>query len=185
LEDAYAARGFLARCAYLARRDANLPEHCRPEAARLYDERGRNLIRACLRRRGDIPQDCIMVARALCWNPDPALRDASLAVELVREATRTRSRGADGWNALGLAHYRGGDWKAARLALERSMQLSKGGGGRDWFLMAMTCWQAGRREEARRWYSRAAGWMEGRARSDTELVRLRAEAKALLGARDR
>jgi tetratricopeptide (TPR) repeat protein len=180
LEDAYAARDFLARCAYLARRDANLPEHCRSEAARLYGERGRDLIRACLRRRGDIPQDCIMVARALCW--DPAMRDAGLAVELAREATRTRSRGADGWNALGLAHYRGGDWKAARAALEESMQLSKGGDGRDWFLMAMTCWQTGRRVEARRWYSRAAGWMEGRPRPDTELVRLRAEARALLGA---
>jgi Flp pilus assembly protein TadD len=185
LKDAYDARALLVSCAGLVRHDANLPEHCRQEAARLYTDKGRALLRSCLRVRGDTLKDRNVLARALAWDPNPARRDAGLAVELAREATEKGRGEAAYWNTLGLAHYSGGNWGEACAALERSMQLSKGGNGRDWFLLAMSCWQAGRQAEARGWYTRAVGWMAGRGRFDDELGRLRAAARALLNTPER
>jgi hypothetical protein len=73
------------------------------------------------------------------------------------------------------------DWKAARIALEKSMQLGKGGNSGDWFFLAMTAWQEDNKEEARTWYDKAVRWMEQNAPRNEELQRFRAEAAALLG----
>jgi serine/threonine protein kinase len=183
LDDAFVAHAFLARCALLVRRDAELPEHCRLEAARRYNERGREMLRACLRLRGNAPAELALVARSLCQRGEASLRDPDLAVELAREATRRADGVGAAWNALGLAHYREGDWEAARLALERAVRRSNGGDGRDWFLLAMTHWQAGRRGDARRCYARAVRRAQGGAEAGGELASLRAEARALLGIR--
>jgi uncharacterized protein HemY len=45
------------------------------------------------------------------------------------------------WSTLGVACYRAEDWKATIAALEKSMELSKGGNGFDWFFLAMAHWQ--------------------------------------------
>ena len=54
-----------------------------------------------------------------------------------------------------MAHYRAGDWKASLTALEKSMELRKGGDSFDWFFLAMAHWQLGEKDEAREWYDRA------------------------------
>ena len=85
------------------------------------------------------------------------------------------------WNTLGVAHYRAGDWKAAVEALEKSMALRSGGDGFDWFFLAMAHWQLGDKPQARSWFNRAVPRMEKMQPKDEELVRIRAEAAALLG----
>ncbi len=95
-------------------------------------------------------------------------------------------------NPLGVAHYRAGDWKAAIAALQRSMELHKGGNSSDWFFLAMAHEKLGDKEQARQWHDRAIQWMEknnDRAISwmekngfeDKQLSAVRAESAQLLG----
>ena len=85
------------------------------------------------------------------------------------------------WNTLGVAHYRAGNWQAAINALEKSMELRKGGDATDWFFLAMAHWQLGHKDEARTWYDKAVEWMEKNEPKNEELLRFRAEAAELLG----
>src|SRR5262249_14075756 len=82
-------------------------------------------------------------------------------------------------NTLGVAHYRAGDWKAAIAALEKSMELRKGGDSNDWFFLAMAHWQLGEKDKAREWYHRAVQWMEKNQPTDAYLGRSGAEAGEL------
>jgi len=70
--------------------------------------------------------------------------------------------------------------KAAVAALETSMKLRQGGDSIDWFFLAMAHWQLGDKEEARRWYDRAAEWMDKNRAENADLRRFRAEAEELL-----
>ena len=81
---------------------------------------------------------------------------------------------------MGLAHYRAGDWKAAIAALEKSMDLRKGGDSIDWFFLAMAHWQLGEKDEARKWYDKAVQWMAVNANDNAELSAVRAEAEELM-----
>ena len=87
-------------------------------------------------------------------------------------------------NNLGVAYYRSGDCKAAIAALERSMELRKGGYADGWFFLAMSHWQLGNRDEARRCYDQAIRKMTERATSE-EMNRIRAEAAELLGVNEK
>jgi tetratricopeptide (TPR) repeat protein len=84
------------------------------------------------------------------------------------------------WNTLGVAQYRAGEWKPAIEALEKSMELRKGGDSFDWFFVAMACRQQGKKELAGKWFDEAVQWMEMNNPKDKELLRFRAEAAALL-----
>ena len=59
-----------------------------------------------------------------------------------------------------MAYYRAGDWKAAIAALEKSMELNKGGDSFDWFFLAMAKWQSGEKDAAREWYDKPVEWMQ-------------------------
>jgi hypothetical protein len=48
----------------------------------------------------------------------------------------------------------------------------------------MAHWQAGQRDQARKWYAQAVDWMEKNKSQDEELRRFRDEAAALLGVSD-
>ena len=74
-----------------------------------------------------------------------------------------------------------GDWKAALTALKKATDLRFGGTINDWFFLAMTHWQLGEKDEARKWYDQAVKRMERNAPRDEELLRLRAEAEQVLG----
>ena len=87
-----------------------------------------------------------------------------------------------GWNTLGAAHVRAGDWKGAVVALKRSMDLRKGGDAHDWFFLAMAHWRAGAKDRARVWFDKAVAWTDANRPGDQELVRFRAEAEALMTA---
>jgi hypothetical protein len=76
-------------------------------------------------------------------------------------------------------------------ALEKSMELKKRGNSHwrfhthDWFFLAMSHWQLGNRNEARRWYDKAAQKIDERGTADGELIRFRAEAAELLGVNEK
>jgi tetratricopeptide (TPR) repeat protein len=126
-------------------------------------------------------EDLNELAWFLATDPDPAFRDASLAVEFAIRAVALAPRSHNYWNTLGAARYRAGNWEGAIAAYEKSMKLRKGGTSFDWFFLAMDYWELGERDKARLWYERAVQWMEKHEPKNDELLRFRAEAAELLG----
>ena len=61
------------------------------------------------------------------------------------------------------------------------MNYRKWSTGEGRFFLAMTHWQLGSKEEARKWYDQAVQWMEKNAPENGELRHFRAEAAKLLG----
>jgi tetratricopeptide (TPR) repeat protein len=121
------------------------------------------------------------LAGFLVNHPNPKLGGPSRAVELAKNAVELLPKVGSYWNTLGVAHYRAGDWQAAFAALNKSMELRKGGNAFDWFFMGMAQWQLGEHDEALTWHRRAVQWMEKNQRADENLRRFRAESAALLG----
>jgi tetratricopeptide (TPR) repeat protein/serine/threonine protein kinase len=130
--------------------------------------------------RATLAQELNNWAWTLATSPDPNSRDPKRAVELAKEAVQIAPQERNFWNTLGAAQYRAGDWKAARSALEKSMELHQGGDAFDWFFLAMTHWKLANKDEARNWYDKGVEWMEKNARADEELRRFRSEGEELL-----
>jgi WD40 repeat protein/serine/threonine protein kinase/Tfp pilus assembly protein PilF len=89
---------------------------------------------------------------------------------------------------LGAALYRAGRLEEAAQRLAEADRLPKEPSERlrsspayDWFFLAMAHWQLGQKDEARKWYDKAAAWMEQNKPKDADLLRFRAEAAELLG----
>jgi tetratricopeptide (TPR) repeat protein len=126
------------------------------------------------------------LAWLLATCPDARLRDPPRAVELARQATELAPQYGYLWNTRGVAHYRAGDWDAARAALEKSIARYAGRPegntleSFNTFFLAMAHARLGSLAEARRWYDRAVRWMEQHQPNDLELRRFRAEAERLL-----
>jgi serine/threonine protein kinase/tetratricopeptide (TPR) repeat protein len=129
------------------------------------------------------------------WNwvtcPEPACRDVRRALEVLQACVQKAPAWGDSWNALGVAHYRAGDWKAAQAALVKGAALRRGGNSFDWFFLAMARWQLGKKDEAARWYRLALRWMDEHKPTPgvrfgddqyhyEDLLRIRSEAAALL-----
>jgi tetratricopeptide (TPR) repeat protein len=104
---------------------------------------------------------------------DAAVADLSRAVELA-----PKNKGY--WSALAAAQYHAGDYKASLAALEKAMELDKGGDAGDWLYSAMARWQLGDKEKAREWYDRAAGRIDKDPAASAELKALLAEAARLM-----
>src|SRR5262249_33310816 len=126
----------------------------------------------------------------LAWNlvhfPQPWARDPARALELARRATEKEPQNGYYWQTRGLAHYRAGDAQAAVAALEKSMQLRKGGDAFGWLALALAHHRLGDTAEARRCYGQAARWMEKHKPADTNLLnQFKAEAESVLGLADR
>jgi serine/threonine protein kinase/Flp pilus assembly protein TadD len=111
---------------------------------------------------------------------DSRLRNPTEAVTLAKRAVELEPNNGMWWNTLGAAHYQAGNWKAAIEALNKSMELRKGGDGFDWFFLAMARWQLGDKKDARKWYDKAVQWMDKNQPKDEELRRFRAETETLL-----
>jgi tetratricopeptide (TPR) repeat protein len=132
-----------------------------------------------LRRGPDNPAVLNNVAwfRATC--PEAKFRDAAEAVRLAQKATRLRPKMGICWSTLGEAHYRSGQWAEAVAALDKSVQLRRGGTATDWFFLAMAHRQLGHPDEADQYYRKAVRWMDEHQPKDKDLRRFRAEAAAL------
>jgi serine/threonine-protein kinase len=108
-------------------------------------------------------------------------RDPVRAVELSQKTVAASPQDGNLWNTLGVAYCRVGEWTAAIEALDKSMELSKGGTSLDWFFLAIAESRLGHPAEARNWYNKAVEAMEKGNRRDPELLQFRAEAETVLG----
>jgi tetratricopeptide (TPR) repeat protein len=116
------------------------------------------------------------------------LRDPRRAVAAASKAVELAPQDALGWQVLGMARYRAGEWKASSAALNKSIALQhnpKGSNPTLWLFLAMAHGQLGEKDEARRWYDRAVRFLEQRAPRNEEWRRLQSEAATLLKVNDR
>jgi serine/threonine protein kinase/Tfp pilus assembly protein PilF len=153
----------------VALQDLDRPREAREMARKLLDLRPKNA------------ESLNGVAWQMVRSFDPAHREPVLAVQLAEQAVTANPSDGNIWNTLGVARYRNGRWKEAIAALEKSMELRKGGDSSDWFFLAMCHWQLGERDAARTWYDKAVVWMEEKQPNNQELRRFRTEAAQLLG----
>jgi serine/threonine protein kinase len=87
--------------------------------------------------------------------PDLDRRKPRAALAMALEATTLASRWGEGWNTLGVAYYRVGQYDDAIKALHKSMQLRSGGDAFDWFFLAMAYHQKHQPKMADDYYARA------------------------------
>jgi tetratricopeptide (TPR) repeat protein len=120
------------------------------------------------------------LAWLLATCPEAKFRDVKKAVEFAKKAVEMAPKEGTHRKTLGAAQYRAGDWKESIAALEKSMELRNGGDSFEWFFLAMAHWQLGTKDDARKWYDRAAEWMDKNATDNDELRRFRDEAEKLL-----
>jgi serine/threonine protein kinase/Flp pilus assembly protein TadD len=120
------------------------------------------------------------LAWVLATCPDEKLRDPHRALELGRKAIKLQPSTPGCWNALGVARYRTGDWKAAVDALTKAAGLRNGGDANDLLFLAMARWRLGEKKVAREVYDRAVAWMEKTDPKNEDLLQLRAEVEKLL-----
>jgi tetratricopeptide (TPR) repeat protein len=122
------------------------------------------------------------LAWLLAAESDPSLLDPPEAVRLADQAVRLDPGLQAGWNTLGVARYRAGDWAGAVEALERSAAASPPGGTAfDHFFLAMAFQRLGDRGRARDSLGRAIDWSDRHRPGHPDLARFRDEAVALLG----
>jgi serine/threonine protein kinase/tetratricopeptide (TPR) repeat protein len=121
------------------------------------------------------------LAWVLATSTDPKVREPARAVVLAEDVVRLAPTVGPYWYTLGVARYRVGNWKGALAALEKSMDLSKGPDAYDCLFLAMTHWQLGNKDEARKWYDNAAEWIEKNNPKIEQLSRFQSEAEELLG----
>jgi serine/threonine protein kinase/tetratricopeptide (TPR) repeat protein len=130
--------------------------------------------------------DTASMRNELAWmlvtHPNPRVRNdsADLAVKWASEAADLAPNDGMIVNTLGAVLYRAGRWQEAVAALEKSMELRKGGDSFDWFFLAMAHWKLGEKDKACQWYDRAVQWMEEKRPASEELRRIRNESEELV-----
>jgi tetratricopeptide (TPR) repeat protein len=174
-----------------------LPRACPLE---VYIRQSRAEANAHLGAWGQVKADCEAIValrpeepadqRALVWFlttcREVKYRDPDRAVRLAKQAVERGPQDGFYWQALGVAQYRAGDYKAAREALKEGARLRMGSNGFNYFLEAMICHRLGQRDDALRCFNEGLAWMEKRDLTllglEVEVLsRFRAEAEELLG----
>jgi tetratricopeptide (TPR) repeat protein/tRNA A-37 threonylcarbamoyl transferase component Bud32 len=121
------------------------------------------------------------LAWILATAEDESLRDPAAAVKHARIAVRLAAEVGGFWNTLGAALIRAGEPAEAIPALERSLELGGHPPVYDWLLLTMAHARSGDASKAREYYRRAAPDLAKPVLQTPELLRLAAEAKALIG----
>jgi tetratricopeptide (TPR) repeat protein len=107
--------------------------------------------------------------------------DAARALEMAKESVQLNPKSGNTMNTLGVAYYRTRDWKQAIATLHEAANLREEGGGcYEWFFIAMSNWQLGDKQEARKWFDRGVAWIKRTKHDSVEVRRIRAEAATLL-----
>jgi WD40 repeat protein/tetratricopeptide (TPR) repeat protein len=157
------------------------------------DEAGyRRFCQRLVERAGPQPKGFLgfVLARSCGLAPGGAVEPAQ-AVEWAESALSFGGRTSWYLHAVGLAHYRAGDWDKARQRFEESDRTGWGGTVVNWLGLALVCQRTGRADEARRWLDKATGWLDKAApeslpapdRLEGEVLRREAEAQVKGGAR--
>ncbi len=113
--------------------------------------------------------------------PDPRIQNAAEAIRSAQSSTELDRSNPECWITLGVLEHNAGHPHAAIGAIQKAMWLRNGGDAREWFLMAEAHAKAGDQGEAKRWFDKAASWMEANRPDDSYLRALRAEAARVLG----
>jgi tetratricopeptide (TPR) repeat protein len=121
------------------------------------------------------------LAWLLAVRPDPQRRHAAAAMDLAQQAVALAPRDPIVWMTLGAAHYRAGRFQAALESLTKSLELQPSDETPACLFLAMTHWHLGNRDEARRWYDRAAERIDKAEAGREPLTHLRREAAQVLG----
>jgi tetratricopeptide (TPR) repeat protein len=152
------------------------------EAMKHYEDRLARLEKNHGSEHREIAQLLSRISWILTLSPDAEFRNPRRAVELSERAVNLEPAVDSWWNALALAHYRAGDWKAAIAAADKAISLDKEEDDRgfDWLLQAMAHWQLGDKDEARNLYDQAAKWIENYKAGDIVLRHFQDEAAELL-----
>jgi tetratricopeptide (TPR) repeat protein len=108
----------------------------------------------------------------------PPVGDVDLGLRLAKQATEKAPKNGNLWNTLGVAHYRSGNWQDAIDAIQKSLDLRKGGDSYDFFFLTMAHWQLGDKDQAREWHAKAIA--AAPKTKNEELSRIQAEAARLL-----
>src|SRR5262249_31870935 len=128
---------------------------------------------------------CNQVAWGLATDTARPLRPPELAVAFARKAVELAPADGAVWTTLGVAQFRAENWQESINALQKSQEFRKGGDSVAWFFLAMAQWRLGNKDEARRWFDQAVGWMDKNQPENEELWRFRAEAAELLGLKEK
>jgi serine/threonine protein kinase/uncharacterized protein HemY len=121
------------------------------------------------------------LAWLLAVRPDPEQRHTAPALDLAQQAVALAPRDGAVWTTLGAAHYRAGHYQAALESLTRSVELQPSDETAAFLFLAMTHWHLGNRDEARRWYDRAAERIDKGEPGSQRLTLLRREVAEVLG----
>jgi serine/threonine protein kinase len=131
----------------------------------------------------------IALAQFLCNCPLPQLRNPKRAFQLLNQAAQLEPNHHLHDLIFGEASYRGGNWRAAVDALQKAQRLNST--SKTWerehsavarFFLAMAYWQLKEKEEARRYFEKAAQQMDQLFPNTSSY--LRREAAELLGIKD-
>src|SRR5262249_55078260 len=150
----------------------------------LYAQNKRDEAIAAYRKAIELDPKLAMAHNKLAWllatAPEVKLRKPAEAVKLAKRAVELDPQNDTFPRTLGAAHYHAGEFTLAIAALEKSMAMRQGGGGNEWFFLAMAHWQLDAKDKARKWYDKAVEWMDKNAKDNEELRRFRSEAEELL-----
>src|SRR5262249_45249826 len=100
------------------------------------------------------PRTAYLVARTCALAPG-AVADPARLVRIAERAVRANPM-AHSLHALGLAHYRAGQYDKAIEQLHKSAQGSWRANAANWWVLAMAHQRLGHADEARRWFDKAA-----------------------------
>ena len=123
------------------------------------------------------------LARILANCPEPKFRDAGRAVQMAEKGVEISPSWVWGWQNLGHAQYRSGNWRASIEAMETSCGLQgnpEKGDSYQWYFLAMAHRQLGDLEEARRWYDKSVAWTEQHGQQNSEELSFLSEAADVL-----
>jgi serine/threonine protein kinase/tetratricopeptide (TPR) repeat protein len=127
-------------------------------------------------------------AHFLLHSLDVELQNPAEALQLATRIVKRAPEAPASWYLLGRAHFRAGEWWAARHGFEEVIRLRGHGFTSDYFHLAMTHWKLGEQDRARQYYDLGVKCLmdpKGQARRSVTLRRLQAEAAALLGVPER
>jgi tetratricopeptide (TPR) repeat protein len=178
--DAHRVRGMLLDCVPAAEKDGRLSADDRQAAARRYARKAAAVQAEAVRRCGNSPPAWSQLAWLLATEADARKRDPAGAVALARKVAGAAPENWVAHQVLGVASYRAGDWKGTLAALERSVELAKGGNSVDWFFLAMARWRMGDRGAAGQAYRRGQELLAKFRPVPAQVRAFQAEAAALM-----
>ncbi len=114
--------------------------------------------------------------------PEKSVRDPERGARIVQEALDLAEDQAQLWQIKALCEYRRGDWRLAREAVNKAVELRETPSAYDWVILAMTQWQTDEKATAQKLLNDAQTWRSENEPTDFHFDALLDEAKALVAA---